>query len=53
MIDSADVAQLDSAKAELLNLLEKPELSGIPMLVLCNKSDLPQALNVGEMVDRL
>lgn len=53
VVDSADLDQLESAKAELLSLLEKPELAGIPVLVLCNKSDLPQALKVEQMVDKL
>ncbi|CAD6577300.1 MAG: hypothetical protein CYPHOPRED_000216 [Cyphobasidiales sp. Tagirdzhanova-0007] len=53
LVDSADVALLDNAKTELLALLEKPELSGIPILVLCNKSDLPNALKVEELIDRL
>lgn len=53
LVDSADLSQLDSAKFELLSLLEKPELAGIPILVLCNKSDLPQALKVEQMVEKL
>jgi len=53
VVDSADQANLESAKAELLALLDKPELAGIPVLVLGNKSDLPNALKVQELIDRL
>ena len=53
VVDSADMASLESAKTELLSLLERPELAGIPTLILCNKSDLPDALKVEQMIERL
>lgn len=53
MIDAADVEKIDVAKQELGNLLEKPPLQGIPVLVLGNKRDLSNALDVQELIQRL
>lgn len=53
MVDSADGSLLETAKAELLALIEKPELAGIPLLVLCNKNDLPDAMKAEELIDKL
>lgn len=43
VVDAGDDKNFDSAKAELQNLLLKPTLAKIPLLVLFNKSDLPTA----------
>lgn len=40
MVDAADHAKLDAAKNELMQLLDKPQLEAIPVLVLGNKRDL-------------
>ena len=53
MVDAADHEKLDAAKQEFSNLLEKPQLQGIPVLVLGNKRDLPNALEVQELIQRL
>jgi ADP-ribosylation factor-like protein 8 len=53
IVDSADTAALPVAKEELHLLLEKPSLDGIPLLVLGNKSDLPEHLSVDELIDVL
>lgn len=53
VVDSADASLLETAKAELLALIEKPELVGIPLLVLCNKTDLPNAMKAEELVEKL
>jgi len=34
-------------------LLDKPVLKGIPLLVLGNKSDLPEKLSVDQLIDAL
>ena len=52
-MDSADHEKMDTAKTELHQLLEKPQLAGIPVLVLGNKNDLPNATNETEMIERL
>ncbi|KAG0216618.1 ADP-ribosylation factor-like protein 8B [Mortierella sp. GBA43] len=51
VLDAADRDKLDAAKTELRNLLDKPQLANIPVLVLGNKNDLPGALTVDEIVD--
>lgn len=52
-MDSADRELLPDAKEELHFLLEKPALEGIPLLVLGNKSDLPDKLSVDELIEAL
>ena len=53
IVDSADRDALPVAREELNLLLEKPALDGIPLLVLGNKSDLPNKLSVDELIDAL
>lgn len=53
IVDAADKKALPIAKEELHALLEKPVLDGIPLLVLGNKSDLPEKLTVDELIDAL
>ena len=53
IVDAADKKCLDVAKDELHALLDKPVLEGIPLLVLGNKSDLPEKLSVDELIDAL
>jgi ADP-ribosylation factor-like protein 8 len=53
MVDSADHDKLEAARNELHGLLEKPQLEGIPVLVLGNKRDLPNALAEHELIEKL
>ena len=53
IVDAADKAAMPVAMEELHALLEKPVLDGIPLLVLGNKSDLPDKLSVDELIDAL
>ncbi|RDW85229.1 hypothetical protein BP6252_02819 [Coleophoma cylindrospora] len=53
IVDSADTEALPVAKEELHELLEKPVLEGIPLLVLGNKSDLEEKLSVDELIEAL
>lgn len=53
VVDAADGAKLDMARNELRNLLDKPQLAGIPVLVLGNKNDLSGALTAEQLVERL
>ncbi|KAI9295257.1 ADP-ribosylation factor-like protein 8B [Neoconidiobolus thromboides FSU 785] len=53
VIDAADKEKIEAAKSELKNLLEKPQLANIPVLVLGNKNDLPDAYTVDELIDLL
>ena len=53
MVDSADLANIPMAKYELHTLLEKPQLADTPILILGNKNDLTDALNVEDLIDQL
>lgn len=52
-MDAADKAALPAAAEELHELMTKPTLDGIPLLVLGNKSDLPIKLSVDELIDAM
>ena len=41
------------AKEELHALLNKPTVDGIPLLILGNKSDLPNKLSVDDLIESL
>ncbi|KAG0082390.1 ADP-ribosylation factor-like protein 8B [Podila epicladia] len=51
VIDAADQDKLEAARTELRNLLDKPQLANIPVLVLGNKNDLPGALTVDQIIE--
>jgi signal recognition particle receptor subunit beta len=53
VVDSADLDGIDAARGELANLLSRPSLTGIPLLVLGNKNDLPESLSANELIERL
>lgn len=53
MVDAANQETLGAAKTELHNLLDKPQLQGIPVLVLGNKRDLPNALDEKKLIEEL
>lgn len=50
IVDAADKEAVPIACEELHALLEKPTLAKIPLLVLGNKSDLPEKLSVDELI---
>lgn len=43
VVDSSEGERLEEAKAELQRVCRAPENQGVPVLVLANKQDLPQA----------
>lgn len=53
MVDAADSEKIEASRNELHNLLDKPQLSGIPVLVLGNKRDLPHALDENGLIERM
>ncbi|RNA17830.1 ADP-ribosylation factor 8B [Brachionus plicatilis] len=53
MVDAANHDTIGAAKTELHNLLDKPQLQGIPVLVLGNKRDLSNALDEKQLIDEL
>ncbi|KAL7275024.1 ADP-ribosylation factor-like protein 8B [Rhizina undulata] len=53
IVDAADPSTIPTAKEELHTLLQKPILDGIPLLVLGNKSDLPEKIGVDELIETM
>ncbi|VDK59114.1 unnamed protein product [Anisakis simplex] len=53
MVDAADEEKLEASRNELGQLLDKPQLDGIPVLVLANKKDLPGALDERQLIERM
>ncbi|KAL2885388.1 ADP-ribosylation factor-like protein 8A [Ceratocystis lukuohia] len=51
IVDIADMEQMELARNELHALMEQPTLTGIPLLVLGNKSDLPGRITVDQLID--
>lgn len=52
-MDAADRDALAATTEELHELTSKPTLEGIPLLVLGNKSDLPNKLTVDELIEAM
>uniref|UniRef100_K7FXM5 ARF like GTPase 8A n=1 Tax=Pelodiscus sinensis TaxID=13735 RepID=K7FXM5_PELSI len=53
MVDAADQEKIEASKNELHNLLDKPQLQGIPVLVLGNKRDLAGALDEKDLIEMM
>ncbi|KAF3796784.1 ADP-ribosylation factor-like protein 8B [Nymphaea thermarum] len=53
VVDAADRDSIPISKSELLELLTKPSLNGIPLLVLGNKIDKSEALSKQALVDQM
>ena len=49
VVDSADRERLEFSKQELEIMLQEDELSGVPVLILANKQDMPGAMNYDEV----
>ncbi|XP_052192621.1 ADP-ribosylation factor-like protein 8a isoform X2 [Diospyros lotus] len=53
VVDAADMDNLPISRRELHDLLSKPSLSGIPLLVLGNKVDKAEALDKQSLTDQM
>ncbi|KAI3462681.1 hypothetical protein Pfo_019344 [Paulownia fortunei] len=53
VVDAAYHDNISISRSELRDLLSKPSLSGIPLLVLGNKIDKPQALSKQALSDQM
>jgi GTPase SAR1 family protein len=51
VVDSADKERIEVAKQELELMLQEEELKGVPVLLLANKQDLPNALNEQDVIN--
>eukprot|EP00850_Spirogloea_muscicola_P009281 SM000052S17673 [mRNA] locus=s52:57125:58622:+ [translate_table: standard] len=53
VVDAADIENVGASKTELHELLGKPSLGGVPLLVLGNKIDKPEALSKEALADKM
>jgi hypothetical protein len=53
LIDSNNREQINEAAKHLNTLLTFQALQGLPLLVFCNKQDLPDVMSVDEIVEKL
>lgn len=53
MVDSNDRERVDEAALELQKLLREDELRDAVVLVLANKQDLPNAMTVADITEKL
>ena len=53
IIDSTDVDRVNESCEELHGILENESMHGVPIVVIANKQDLPNALSCSELVTRL
>nr|XP_043069263.1 ADP-ribosylation factor-like protein 4A isoform X2 [Drosophila bipectinata] len=49
VIDSVDVERMEEAKMELMRTAKCPDNQGVPVLILANKQDLPNACGAKEL----
>lgn len=53
VIDSADRERIDICAEQLNALLGEEEIKGVPIVVMANKQDLPNAMKADELTQRL
>lgn len=53
VIDSNDSDRIDIARDEIMRLVAEDELRDSVILIFANKQDLPNAMNIGEMTEKL
>ena len=53
VIDSSDVNRIEESSEELFKMLNEDCLAGVPVLIYANKQDLPNALSVSEIIDKM
>nr|CCC93962.1 putative ADP ribosylation factor 3 [Trypanosoma congolense IL3000] len=53
VVDSADMERIEEASMEFQHILQEDKLSGVPVLVLANKQDIPGALSADGVASAL
>ncbi|XP_067939271.1 uncharacterized protein [Watersipora subatra] len=53
VVDSCDRSRIEEAREELSYLLESKEMTGVPVVILANKQDLPNAASCSEIASAL
>ncbi|XP_062584187.1 ADP-ribosylation factor 1-like, partial [Saccostrea cucullata] len=51
VVNSCDRERITESQRELFEVLDSPEMRGVPVLVIANKQDLPGAMKVTEISD--
>lgn len=53
VVDSSNSDRIDEARVELFRIAKSPDMSSVPILVLANKQDLPEAKDTSELEQAL
>merc|ERR1712194_398585 len=53
VVDSSDRDRVEDVREEFMKMLNEDELRDCKLLVLANKQDMPTAMSVAEMTDKL
>lgn len=53
VVDSADRERVNEAKDELFWILDSDEMRGVPVVILANKQDLPNAVQSSDLAQKL
>jgi signal recognition particle receptor subunit beta len=53
VVDSNDRDRIEEARKEFQSLLSESDMNNAVVLVFANKQDLPQALSVAEVTDKM
>uniref|UniRef100_A0A8C7G4B3 ADP-ribosylation factor-like 11 n=1 Tax=Oncorhynchus kisutch TaxID=8019 RepID=A0A8C7G4B3_ONCKI len=53
VVDSSDRASIGDSQKALKNVLSDDNMKGIPLMVLANKKDLPNTMNIREVSNQL
>ena len=53
VVDCADPESIEQSRHELHELVSKPSLAGIPVLILGNKNDVEGALQEMELIEQM
>lgn len=53
MVDSNDRDRIGEARDELMRMLNEDELRDAVLLIFANKQDLPNAMSVTELIDKM
>jgi len=53
VIDASDRERISQARDELYRLLEEPSIQNLSLLILCNKSDVPDCMTTEEITYHL
>mmetsp|Transcript_12337 Transcript_12337/g.18492 ORF Transcript_12337/g.18492 Transcript_12337/m.18492 type:complete len:115 (-) Transcript_12337:162-506(-) len=52
-VDSSSQQCIEDVRGDLHDILSLSNLKNIPVLIMCNKQDIPQALTSGELREKL